>query len=402
MAHDKESSLEVVIADLFEKSGYTVIHNGRKKGKSGVEHQIDVWAEYSAPLHTSRVILEVKSHQEQIDKATIMKFIQMVEDLDVDKGIFVTTNDFTPNALMAAEQHNNIELWNLDKVAKLVDPFQVSSSEKRIVEKTKTETKIVAPRMSFQQVEQYAKEKIKKKAQGGLFGAGKVKEKLQRIQLILYPYYELAIRAAVTDVKKTGLISREEIQKILPCKVSLDAVTGELVEVTNESLSYKYAYLSLLTDEEAKLLRSVRGKKDFDARALMALAYDKSKAIGIINGLIGKGVIDISQSMRIPDYYIVRVEYPHDPSKLNSLSGLFPVNNYTEQDGKVIEPRIEPALVSKAVKNYWEAVEVDDITIVYYPFYEIWYEREDGSNRLEAMDGISGSLNEHVTRKLTR
>ncbi len=402
MSYDKGLSLELVVADLFKKNGYTVVHNVKKKGRSGVEHKIDVWAEYGAPFHTSIIIIEAKPYQEQIDKDKIMKFVQIVDDLKVDRGIFVTTSDFTPGALMTVEQHNNIELWNRDKLVKLVGQLQILSSDQGVVEKIQSEIKMVAPRISYQQVEQYATEQIKKKAKGGLFGAGKVMEKLQSIKLILYPYYDLTIRATVRQTEKTGLISKKEVEKTIQCKISLDAVTCELVDVTNKGLSYRYAYLSRLTDEEAKLLRFLGGKKDFDVRTVMELGYDESKVRGIINGFLGKGVAEAGQTSRLPEYYIVRVEYPHDPSKLNSLRELLPINDYTEQTGRVIEPRIESASVSKAIENYWEAVKVDDITTVYYPFYEMRYEREDGSNMLEATDGISGTLNEHIARMLGR
>jgi len=402
VSYDKGSSLELVVADLFKKNGYTVVHNVKKKGRSGVEYQIDVWAEYGAPLHTSIIIIEAKPYQEQIDKDKIMKFVQIVDDLKVDKGIFVTTSDFTPGALMTVEQYNNIELWNRDKLVKLVGQLQIPSSKQGVVEKTQSEIKMVAPRISSQQVEQYATEQIKKKAKGGLFGAGKVIEKLQSIKLILYPYYDLKIKATVRHTEKIGLISKKEVEKMIQCEISLDAVTGELVDVTNKGLSYRYAYLSKLTDEEATLLRFLGGTKNFDVRTVIELGCDESKAREIINGLIGKGVVEASQTARLPEYYIVRVEYPHDPSKLNSLKELLPINDYTEQTGRVIEPRIEPALVSKAIGNYWEAVKVDDIITVCYPFYEMLYEREDGSHRLEVMDGISGTLNEHIARMLGR
>jgi hypothetical protein len=35
MSYEKGLNLELIIADLFRKNGYTVIHNLKKKGKSG-------------------------------------------------------------------------------------------------------------------------------------------------------------------------------------------------------------------------------------------------------------------------------------------------------------------------------------------------------------------------------
>ena len=53
--YEKGLRLEKCISDLFSSKGYEVKHNIKLKGRSGVEHQIDVYAEYKAPLHTSRI-----------------------------------------------------------------------------------------------------------------------------------------------------------------------------------------------------------------------------------------------------------------------------------------------------------------------------------------------------------
>ncbi len=132
----------------------------------------------------------------------------------------------------------------------------------------------------------------------------------------------------------------------------------------------------------------------------MAKGYVESKTKRIINGLVGKGVLKAINTR--PIQYKVNVEYPNDPSLLNAVRKVFTVTDYLEQSGQIIEPKIEPALVSRAIENYWVAVKIDDIATIYYPFYGIWYEREDGSTRLEAIDGISGKLNEHIASTLAR
>jgi Holliday junction resolvase len=80
---EKGIGFELKLAELFKQKGYHVTHNIKMKGRSGAEHQIDVLAQYSTPLHTSTIIIEAKSHQNNIDKDTVMKLIQIQQDLSV-------------------------------------------------------------------------------------------------------------------------------------------------------------------------------------------------------------------------------------------------------------------------------------------------------------------------------
>lgn len=198
----KGLDLELIVADLFRRSGYNVVHNLRKTGKSGVVHQIDVYAEYKAPLHTSVIVIEAKSYEQPIDKDLIMKFVHIVDDLNVDRGIFVTTSDFVASAIMTASQYNNIELWNRDKITSLVGALQLTSSPSSSDDMAKniapvppngSEKKVrtVAAKLSYDQVQLCASEQIKKKAKGGFLGAGKVIEEVKDTALVLYPYYDL-------------------------------------------------------------------------------------------------------------------------------------------------------------------------------------------------------------------
>src|SRR3990170_1275738 len=104
--YEKGLAFELKLAELFKKMGYDVIHDIKKVGRSGAEHQIDVLAEYRYPLHTSKVIIEAKSYDRPIDKDRVMKLIQIVNDLGADRGIVVTTSYFTPEAIKTASGHN--------------------------------------------------------------------------------------------------------------------------------------------------------------------------------------------------------------------------------------------------------------------------------------------------------
>ena len=109
--YEKGRKFEELIANLFRSRGYEVRHDIKMVGRSGVEHQIDIYAEYKAPLHTSRIIVECKSYSAPIDKDVVMKLISVVNDLGVDRGILITTSYFTPDAVATAKGYN-IDLWD--------------------------------------------------------------------------------------------------------------------------------------------------------------------------------------------------------------------------------------------------------------------------------------------------
>lgn len=397
MSYSKGLNLELIIADLFRRNGYTVIHNLKKKGKSGVEHQIDVYAEYKAPLHTSAIVIEAKSYEEPIDKDKIMKFVQIVDDLDVDRGIFVTTSDYVASAVMTASQYSNIELWNREKIAKLVGELQLSSSASTDQQTKGIEGKIrtVAAAISYDQVKQYASEQIKKKSKGGFLGAGKIVEEVKSIKLMLYPYYDLGVKATVQHTEKTGLIRSSTVEKIIPCKVSVDAITAGIVDVTDKGISYRFA-LPEITEEEARLLRIFRS--GFEMKNALGLGLGDAKTKRLVNGLVARGILKASTTK--PIRYTLTREYPEDPSELNSIREVYQLVDFIEGSASVIDPKIQPAQISKVIESYLNA-KVEEIELMYYPYYEIWYGREDGSSRVEVLDGISGTLSKRTASMLT-
>ncbi len=396
----KGLDLELIIADLFRKNGYTVVHNLKKAGKSGVVHQIDVYAEYKAPLHTSAIVIEAKSYEQPIDKDQIMKFVQIVDDLNADRGIFVTTSDFVASAIMTASQYSNIELWDRGKITSLVGALQLASSPSsngKSSEPTnravKNKVRTVPAKLSYEQVQLYASEQVKKKAKGGFLGAGKVIEEVKDTALVLYPYYDLGMKVTVQHVEKTGLLKSEAVNKIVPCRVSIDALSGGIVNVVNTGLSYDYA-LPQITSDEAAILRIFRG--GFEMKTILGVGLGEAKTKRLVNGLLTRGVLRASSTK--PIVYSLTRPYPEDPTRLNSLREVFQISEIaieTNNRTKIIDPQIEPALVSNMIESYLNA-KVEDIDLTFYPYYEIWYRRPDGSTRIEVLDGITGNSSERI------
>lgn len=94
---------------MFEGPDIEVKRNVKIKGKSGVEHQIDVYYEFNVNNITHRVIIECKNHKKRIGKDKIQSFKAVIDDLGNCTGIFASRNGFQSGAKEFAE-FSDIEL----------------------------------------------------------------------------------------------------------------------------------------------------------------------------------------------------------------------------------------------------------------------------------------------------
>lgn len=388
--YEKGLALELKLAELFKARGYEIIHNIKKIGRSGAEHQIDVLASYRSPLHTSTLVIEAKSYSSPIDKERIMKLIQIVDDIGADRGIIITTSYFTPDAIKTAEGRN-IDLWNREHLTKLLGEMEVSAVQEGISEAVKAPELVVQPRLGYDQARSLITTLVEKRSKGGFLGAGKVIEQLEGISPLFYPYYEVEIELSIIEEQKTGLMSKRVVEKIVPAKVAVDALLGDIVRPEATGITYPYAYLGSLEADEIKITRAV-GFDWFDVSKIIGLGYTEGKAARLLKGLVGKGVIE-RKDVR-PAAYRVKVQFPSRPDWLRPISQLESTRGKSE--GVVLSPKVEPSSVIRALESYWSKVSVKGITTLRYPYYVYVLKSQDGSRRVEIVDGISGSLNENL------
>jgi hypothetical protein len=389
----KGTGFELKIAELFEKNGYHVTHDVKMKGKSGTTHQIDVLAEFKAPLHTSTVIIEAKSYKSNIDKDIIMKLIQIQQDLSADRAILATTSDFTPGALSTADQYNNLELWDGEKIASFLGKIQLMDTGDVMQESKPTLKKMVVSLVLSEQITTYANDIIQKRSKGGFMGKGKISENIIGIKKFLYPYYDIDMEAKIRKQEKTGWRSTEESIQTITSRTGVDAVTGALIHLDEEGVDYFFSYLSKLDEEEIKLLRYVAEMKSFEKRNLSALGWSAGKIGKIVNSLSGKGVIQ--QINARPATYDKVYHYPLDPANFQSVLEEHQAVELETND-KIIEPEISPASIETAFSRYWDGCIVRSIDVVYYPYYAIAYGKEDGTKRIEVIDGMNAKRQEYL------
>jgi len=110
-----EDAVKGIYERLGAENGVRVICHGRDckvKGKSGVEHQVDVLLEHSDGLHTYHTAIECKYWDKRRPKDDVTKLAEILEDAHLHKGVIVSKRGFTDDAVAFA-RYKNIELVEL-------------------------------------------------------------------------------------------------------------------------------------------------------------------------------------------------------------------------------------------------------------------------------------------------
>ncbi len=227
MSYEKGARLERLVAKILEAQGYKVSHDVWLVGRSGVRHQIDVYAEFEGPLHRTRIIVECKAYEQPVGKEIVQKLIQEIEDLGVEKGILATTSRFTRDAIELAKGFP-IELWDKHKLAELVQELLREEEEERRIEEM--EVYHIAPKASVKPW------KIK------------FRDRLLAAKVVYFPIIELVGERLVP---KGFILKREVIQRL---RIPINGVSGRY-------LTYR------------------RGLKDFVPKNFNSEAFTKVRAI---------------------------------------------------------------------------------------------------------------------------
>ena len=82
-----------------------VRHNVKLRGKSGCEHQIDVYWEYENAGTLHRVVIECKNYNSYVPIGKVRDFYGVLQDLDNVRGIMVSSKGYQKGAKKYADYH---------------------------------------------------------------------------------------------------------------------------------------------------------------------------------------------------------------------------------------------------------------------------------------------------------
>ena len=120
-----EEVTKYIYGALGEKVGVKMLGHGsscKVTGKSGVEHQIDVLTSHSDGIHTYKTAIECKYWKETVNKDIVMKLAEIIEDAGINKGVIVSKEGYTKDAISYAS-YRNIGLVELREIRD-EDPVQ--------------------------------------------------------------------------------------------------------------------------------------------------------------------------------------------------------------------------------------------------------------------------------------
>jgi hypothetical protein len=104
-----EQVTKYIYETLGKEAGVKIEGYGKDckvKGKSGVNHQIDVLTSHTDGIHTYKTAIECKYWKENVNKDIIMKVAEIIEDSAINKGVIVSKCGFTPDAIDFAKYKN--------------------------------------------------------------------------------------------------------------------------------------------------------------------------------------------------------------------------------------------------------------------------------------------------------
>ncbi len=110
-----EDVVKYIYENLGKSSRVKILGHGpscKLRGKSSVEHQIDVLTEHSDGIHTYKTAIECKHWAAKIQKDTVTKLAEILEDAQIQKGVIVAKAGFTEDAIAFA-QYKDISLVEL-------------------------------------------------------------------------------------------------------------------------------------------------------------------------------------------------------------------------------------------------------------------------------------------------
>jgi hypothetical protein len=115
---DYERITKYIYETLGRTAGVKIEGHGsscKVKGKSGVNHQIDVLTSHSDGVHSYRTAIECKFWEDSITKDIVMKTAEIIEDAGINKGVIVSKKGFTEDGISFAH-YKNIGLVELREI----------------------------------------------------------------------------------------------------------------------------------------------------------------------------------------------------------------------------------------------------------------------------------------------
>lgn len=138
---DKPFEFEFLCVELVNKIDADILEKKWIKTQDTRDGGVDGVGYYNVGILKFKAILQVKIQDQNVTRQKIVEFLGTIQDHNADKGVFITTSDFTKDARELAEKHNitiingrqlaryMMNYWS-DKVVEIMSARSIDNSHK--------------------------------------------------------------------------------------------------------------------------------------------------------------------------------------------------------------------------------------------------------------------------------
>lgn len=388
MSNDKVSrTTDIIDQLLISKIGDSgrlsaiknALENGRTVYDSDKEYLKKKYDEFLENTSEQRKLQEI-TQKKRNEKTALIKKRQ--NDLDELRDKTAKLEE----ELEELKKDDDEDIASKDAMTPIVEPVSKLSSKL-----------IIKPRVSAADVITYSKVESEKNSKGGFLGKGKIVETPIAWELFYYPFYDVEIEATIQVTEKRGWFKKETVPQSLRSRTGVDARHGEIIDVHNGGISYDYAFLAGLSDEEVFFLYYVSSVNEFTIATLRGLGWSDSKARRIADGLSANGIL--TKYSGRPAKYKTKYPYPKNPANFISILEHYKPEK-TTINVRVLEPTLNSNSLNLYVSRYWSRCSIISSECVFYPFYGLVYQRENHT-RTEIIDGVTGTPQKYLERRVS-
>jgi len=355
------------------------LENGRTVYDSDKEYLKKKYDEFLENTSKQRKLQEI-IQKKRDEKAVLIKKRQKTIDELRNKTAKLEEE------LEELKKDDDEDIASKDAMAPIVEPVSELSSKL-----------IIKPRVSTADLITYSKVEAEKNSKGGFLGKGKIVETPIAWELLYYPFYDVEIEATIQVTEKRGWFKKETVPQSIRSRTGIDARHGEIIDVHNGGISYDYAFLAELSDDEVTFLYYVSSVREFTIADLRGLGWSDPKARRIADGLSANGIL--TKYSGRPAKYKSKYPYPKNPANFISILEHYKPEK-TTISVRVLDPTLNPNSLNPYVSRYWNRCSIISSECVFYPFYGLVYQRENHT-RTEIIDGVTGTPQKYLERRVS-
>ena len=335
------TNLEDTVEKILQDRGFSTETRTKLRGASGQLNEIDIMATRNRVI----IAVECKNYAEssKVGIKEIRDFSAKMDDLDIKKGLFVTSSDFSRDAIgwaMNNPQQKQIDLWN---GSKLTENFQAVVLGKSGGQLTKV-SDCLNPRDS---IENYSQILLRNKTNVGI----------ARRDLVFHPYY--IIQFTLREQFKTP--DRQIHSMFNSGKYVADGLAGDVLYSSNDDGD------DVFYDEGVEAKQVVEDLMNIEPHKTVEIQKTENSNVVVHKPSMSNHDVEFTVRKKIAEDNMDTIPYSVRKSRNEEVEKEFtyvPSHNAIKLQSKVVYvPKLEIVFESKEYNYTRRILPASDVTL---------------------------------------